>query len=293
MKVSLQDLVVELEQDVSLYEPDQLRQRLEALDRIETCLFHMPRPEGDAETAEELALKRRVEVISENMEAANHRLYQEIRAEIRRGDGAKRLLEWAQVYDPAVHADYQLNGVGYDYLDALVSGVLQFEEPDSGIAELAPEMVFYQPTPARFIFDLIHGTALNERDVLIDLGSGLGHVPLVASICTGARCIGVEIEGVYADGARRSAQALELNRVAFIQQDVRLADLSEGTVFYLYTPFKGGILRTVLDMLKHEASKREIRVCTLGPCTDAVLQEPWLKVTGEQIVDQLTLFRSV
>lgn len=293
MKVALQDLVAELEQDVSLYEPDQLRQRLEALDRIETCLFHMPRPQDEAEIAEQSVLQRRVEVISERMEAANHRLYQDIRAEIRRGHGAKHLLEWAKFYDPAVHADYQLNGVGYDYLDALVSGVLQFGEPDSGIAELAPEMVFYQPTPARFIFDLIRCTGLNEQDVLIDLGSGLGHVPLVANICTGARCIGVEIEAVYADGARQSAQALQLNRVNFIQRDVRSADLSEGTVFYLYTPFKGAILRSVLDMLKHEAGKREIRICTLGPCTDAVLGESWLKVEGDQIVDQLTLFRSI
>ena len=243
--------------------------------------------------AQASALQRRVEAISDNLEVANRKLYEEIRAEIRRGDGAKRLLAWAKVYDPAVHADYQLNGVGYDYLDALVSGVLQFEEPASEIAELAPEMVFYQPTPARFIFDLIHCSALNEQDVLIDLGSGLGHVPLVASICTGARCIGIEIEGVYADCARRGAQALGLQRVTFIQQDVRSADLSEGTVFYLYTPFKGAVLRSVLDMLKHEASKREIRVCTLGPCTDAVLQESWLKVEGQQIVDQLTLFRSV
>lgn len=289
----LRDLVSELEQDRSLYEPDQLRRRLEALDRIETCLFHMPRPESEAEIDQASALQHRVEAISGNLEVANHKLYQEIRAEIRRGDGAQRLLDWARIYDPAVHADYQLNGVGYDYLDALVTGVLKFDEPDSGIAELPPEMVFYQPTPARFIFDLIHGTALNEQDVLIDLGSGLGHVPLVASICTGARCIGIEIEGVYADCARRGAQALGLQRVTFIQQDVRLADLSEGTVFYLYTPFKGAVLRSVLDMLKHEASKREIRVCTLGPCTDAVLQEPWLKVEGEQIVDQLTLFRSV
>ena len=292
MKVALQDLVAELEQDISLYEPDQLRQRIEALDRIETCLFHKPQPENDAAMAEESALQRRVEALSALMDAANHALYQEIRADIRRGDGARRLLGWAKVYDPAVHADYQLNGVGYDYLDALVTGVLQFDEPGSGIAELAPEMVFYQPTPARFIFDLIRCSGLSAQDVLIDLGSGLGHVPLVANICTGARCIGIEIERVYAECARRSAQALELKRVTFIQQDVRSADLSEGTVFYLYTPFKGAVLRRVLDMLKHEASKREIRVCTLGPCTDAVLQESWLKVEGEQIVDQLTLFRS-
>jgi hypothetical protein len=68
-----------------------------------------------------------------------------------------------------------VNRSGYDYLDELISGVLQLEEPSAEVVQLEREMVSYQPTPARHIFDFIGRAALTERDFLIDLGSGLGH----------------------------------------------------------------------------------------------------------------------
>jgi predicted RNA methylase len=136
----------------------------------------------------------------------------------------------------------------------LISGVLRFEEPYAEVVRLASGMVSYQPTPARHIFDLIGRTALTERDFLIDLGSGLGHVTLMASICTSANCTGIELEPSYVDCARRSARSLNLNNVKFIRGDARAADLSDGTVFYLYTPFIGAILRDVLNSLRQEAA---------------------------------------
>jgi hypothetical protein len=157
------------------------------------------------------------------------------------------------------------NGARYDYLDEVIVGVLRFEETGVAIVQPTPEMVFYQPTPARHIFDLIDRTALNEQDVLVDLGSGLGHVPLLASICTRARSIGVELEPVYVDCARQSAESLNLKNVTFVQQDARAAKLTDGTVFYMYTPFTGIMLRAVLDSLKREGDRRDIRICTFGP----------------------------
>jgi trans-aconitate methyltransferase len=153
-------------------------------------------------------------------------------------------------------------------------------------------MVFYQPTPARHIFDLIARTALTERDVLVDLGSGLGHVSLLASICTGARNIGIELEAAYVECARHSAKTLNLNNVIFVKQDAREADLSGGTVFYLYTPFTGTILRAVLDSLRREAASREIRICTFGPCTPTIVEQRWLETLGPSEVDGIAVFRS-
>jgi hypothetical protein len=66
----------------------------------------------------------------------------------------------------------------------------------------------------------------------------------------------------------------------FVQGDARAADLSDGTVFYLYTPFTGTILRDVLNLLRDEAVRREIRICTFGLCTPAVAEEQWLSVVG-------------
>jgi len=64
-------------------------------------------------------------------------------------------------------------------------------------------------------------TQLTERDVFIDVGSGLGHVSLLASICAGTRCIGIEVEAAYVNCARQSAYELNLNNVTFIHRDAR------------------------------------------------------------------------
>jgi hypothetical protein len=289
---ALQSLVRELEQDRSLDEPDRLRQRIEALDRLDAYLLDGQLPALGVQSIE-AEIHQQARALYAKLERANFELYQAIRHEIQRGAGPDSLLRWVPGKSGRCEDAVSLpNDESYDYLDDLVSGVLQFENPDPGVAPLAAEMVFYQPTPARHIFDLIGRTALTERDVLVDLGSGLGHVPLLASICTGARGIGIELEAAYVECARRSAESLNLNNVTFIQQDARAADLSGGTLFYLYTPFTGTILRAVLDSLRRQAASREIRICTFGPCTPTIAEQPWLETLGPSEVDRIAVFRS-
>ena len=278
---ALVSLIGRLELDRSLAEPRHLRQRVEALDHLDACLPY-GQPIGTA-------LHRRARAIYAELESVNSRLYEAIRQGIQRGAGGGRLLEWTPDWNGAANP---MNCGGYDYLDELISGVLQFEEPSAELVQLESEMVSYQPTPARHIFDLIGRTALAERDFLIDLGSGLGHVTLMASICSSASCTGIELEQSYVDCARKSARSLNLNNVSFVQGDARAADLSDGTVFYLYTPFIGTILRDVLNSLRHEAVKREIRICTFGPCTRVVAEEQWLSVIGALEADRIAIFRS-
>jgi hypothetical protein len=278
---ALVSLIEELEQDRSLEEPRHLRQRIEALDDLDAYL-PARQPNGTA-------LHHRARAIYAELESVNFRLYKAIRRDIQRGAGAATLLEWMPDGNDAANL---INCRGYDYLDELISGVLQFEEPSPDVVQLESEMVSYQPTPARHIFDLIGRTALTERDFLIDLGSGLGHVALMASICTSAGCTGIELEPSYVDCARKSARSLKLNNLRFMQGDARAADLSDGTVFYLYTPFIGTILRDVLNSLRHEAVKREIRICTFGPCTRFVAEEQWLSVIGALDADRIAIFRS-
>jgi hypothetical protein len=278
---ALVSLIAELEQARSLDEPRHLRQRIEALDDLDAYL-----PDGQPIGT---ALHHRARAIYAELESVNFRLYDAIRRDIQRGAGEGRLLEWMPDRNGAANL---MNCRGYDYLDELISGVLRFGEPLAQVVPLESEMVSYQPTPARHIFDLIGRTALAERDILIDLGSGLGHVTLMASICTSATCTGIELEPSYVDCARESARSLNLKNVRFIQGDVRASDLSDGTVFYLYTPFIGTILRDVLKSLRHEAVRREIRICTFGPCTPVVAEEQWLSVIGAQETDRIAIFRS-
>lgn len=278
---ALVSLIEELEQDRSLNEPRHLRQRFEALDDLDAYLT-AGQPLG-------MALRQRAKAIYDRFDSVNCRLYEAIRREIQRGAGVGRLLEWMPDWDGESNL---VNCRGYDYLDELVGGVLQFEEPSVEIVELESEMVSYQPTPARHIFDLIRRTALTDRDFLIDLGSGLGHLPLMASICTRASCTGIELEPSYVACARKSARSLNLNHVRFVHGDARAADLSDGTIFYLYSPFTGAVLRDVLSLLRQEASRREIRICTFGPCTPVVAEEQWLSAIGALETDRIAIFRS-
>jgi hypothetical protein len=128
---------------------------------------------------------------------------------------------------------------------------------------------------------------------LVDLGSGLGHVPILVSIFTEARGVGIECEAAYIESARQCARTLNLDRVNFVYQDARESDFSAGTVFYLYTPFMGSILSEVLDRLRREASARPIRICSYGPCTPVIAQEPWLKAMFPPDCQQITVFCSV
>ncbi|HEY4907344.1 MAG TPA: class I SAM-dependent methyltransferase [Candidatus Acidoferrum sp.] len=183
------------------------------------------------------------------------------------------------------------DGDSYDCLDELLSGVFRFVVPDKPKIDLPSEMVAYQPTPARHIFEMIRRAKFTPKDVFVDLGSGLGHVPLLIAICTSARAIGIDLEPAYVECARHSAEELRLHSATFLTHDARDADLSSGTVFYLYTPFRGAILRTVLDRLRAEADTRAIRVCSFGPCTTIVMAEAWLTLDPNDS-GRISVFRS-
>lgn len=278
---ALAGFIAELEQDHSLDDSRNLRRRIEVLDDLDVYL------QGGQPV--EMALQQRARAIYDELESVNFRLYEAIRGDIRRGAVGSRLLQWMPDWDDAASL---MNWKGYDYLDELVSGILQFSEPSAEVVLLEPDMVPYQPTPARHIFDLLDRTALTDRDSLIDLGSGLGHVILMASICSRANFTGVELEPSYVDCALKSARSLRLKNVRFVQGDARRADLSFGTIFYLYTPFVDTMLREVLDSLRQEAAGRRIRICTLGPCTRIVREEQWLSASGTPEAGRIAIFHS-
>ncbi len=275
------------ESDDSLLEANQLRLRMEVLDRLDAYFpdTDLHRTGSDSTASE---LHRRANATRTRLEAANSELYQSIRLEIERGIcpvAFVRILEQSNSDNPA-------HGNSYDYLDELTAGVLQLDEPAEAPVHAGLEIVPYQPTPARQIFALIALAAISDKDVLLDLGAGLGHLPLLVSACTGARCIGVELEPGYVASARQCAQRLNLSRVSFHEADARDADFSLGTVFYLYTPFSGSILQAVMNSLRKQAVVRRIKICTFGPCTYAVAQEPWLEAMMSPEADRITVFLS-
>jgi hypothetical protein len=279
-----------LEANPSLLQPEQLRERLIALDDLDAGFGGID--SEDPTTCTDSRIPKRAKALRTRLEAANAELYQSVRSDIVRSGRSRVLLQWLQDSASQNESKSPLPGLGFDSRDELLSGVLQLREPGEPNLQLSPEMVFYQPTPVRHILHLIAATALSEDDAFVDLGSGLGHVPLLVSMVTGAQSLGIEVQAAYVASARKCAQSLHLGRVRFIPQDAREADLSSGTVFYLYSPFNGSILTDVLNALRMESTRRSIKICSLGPCARTVANETWLKASALPDTGRITVFDS-
>lgn len=270
------------ESDSTLLEPSQFTRRMAILDYLDRSCSESEFSEPDHASD----LSTRALSLATNLESINNQFFHTIRRQIQSGICPR---EFAPILCDLATAP---RGLAYDHLDDLLAGLFNFETLSEEPRPLGPDSVFYQPTPARHIFHLITAASITREDTLIDLGSGLGHVPLLTSICTGATSIGIELDPLWVAGAGKCATALNLNDVSFLVENAVEADLSSGTVFYLYTPFTGSTLASVLHSLRHQAELRPIRICTFGPCTIAVSAQSWLQPATPPITDQLTVFLS-
>jgi hypothetical protein len=286
----LRALLSSLEDDSSLFQPEQLRERLLALDDLDAGFGGF---DSEASTkCTDVQLHKRADALRARLEAANATLYQSVRSNIVRCGQPRAVLPWLQDFVSPNGSKHPSPGLGFDWRDEFLSGVLQFNEPSEPNLRLSPEMVHYQPTPVRHILHLIASIPFAKDDVFVDLGSGLGHVPLLVSMMTGAYSVGIELEAAYVSSAQECARSLNLDRVRFISQDARAADLSSGTVFYLYSPFKGSILTDVLSALRMVGSRRPIRICSLGPSTRTLAGETWLTTSELPDVERISIFHS-
>jgi len=114
-------------------------------------------------------------------------------------------------------------------------------------------------------------------------------VALLVGLLTDAQVRGIEFEPAYCAYAQERAHSLNLSRVTFHNVDAREADYTDGTFFFLYTPFTGRILQAVLARLETEARTHPITIATYGACTRDVAQQTWLRPVVEQEFEYDTL----
>jgi hypothetical protein len=248
--------------------------RVAAIEHLETHVLDRLRYlQESVRLPEELkGLAGRAEALRRRLEAENELDLEKLRQKIKSGRYKPQELKRAFIR----YAGPPGKAGEYDGMDSLVGGLLGLGIPPKERATPEPEMVAYQPTPARSILALIKGANLRPKDIFVDLGSGLGQVVILVALLSGASAWGIEFEPAYCEYAERCARRLKVPRVQFIRGDAREASLSGGTIFFLYTPFRGGLLRQVLERLRAEAKKRPIRVFTYGPCTAEVAGTGWL-----------------
>ena len=70
------------------------------------------------------------------------------------------------------------------------------------------------------------------------------------------------------ESARGSAASLGLTNVVFDHADVRDVDLGDGSIFYLYFPFRGDVASTVAATLGALAREKDVVVYFSGPERD-------------------------
>lgn len=107
--------------------------------------------------------------------------------------------------------------------------------PSGQLSGLRRPDVIYVPTPDNVVLAMLNMAQVTRADMVYDLGSGDGRIPIAAAKMFGARGVGVEIDPTL---VRRANEKLSTSgvadRVVFLNQDFFEADISQATVVTLF-----------------------------------------------------------
>ena len=97
-----------------------------------------------------------------------------------------------------------------------------------------PDVAFI-PTPPETVEEMLRQARLTPDDVLYDLGSGDGRIPIRAAQAYGVRAVGIEIDpALVAEAQKAARRAGVADRVTFRTGDIFREDLRGATVVTLY-----------------------------------------------------------
>jgi predicted O-methyltransferase YrrM len=97
-----------------------------------------------------------------------------------------------------------------------------------------PDVIFV-PTPPETVDEMLRQAHLKKGDVLYDLGSGDGRIPIAAAKQYGVRAVGIDIDPKLVEEAKETARREGVeNLVSFRNEDMFLTDVREATVVTLY-----------------------------------------------------------
>jgi cyclopropane fatty-acyl-phospholipid synthase-like methyltransferase len=116
----------------------------------------------------------------------------------------------------------------------LLSGVALGAAPQIARPKTQPDVKFVG-TPQSAVDAMLELARVTAGDVVYDLGSGDGRIPITAAKRYGARGVGIEIDRFYIrDAVDNVAKAGVADRVTFLHQDLFEADIRAATVVTLF-----------------------------------------------------------
>ncbi|HVE49341.1 MAG TPA: class I SAM-dependent methyltransferase [Casimicrobiaceae bacterium] len=122
------------------------------------------------------------------------------------------------------------------YAQTAVQQAPQTQAPAAPTKELRPPDVIFVPTPHEVVEAMLKVAKVRKGDVLYDLGSGDGRIPITAAQKYGiARGVGIDINPERIREAEiNRKQAGVGNRVRFVNADLFESDFKDATVVTLY-----------------------------------------------------------
>jgi ribosomal protein L11 methylase PrmA len=101
-------------------------------------------------------------------------------------------------------------------------------------APRTPDVIFV-PTPQEVVEDMLRLVNVKKGDVLYDLGSGDGRIPITAAKLYGVRGVGIDIDPARIAEAQENARKAGVSHlVEFRQADLFASDFREASVITLY-----------------------------------------------------------
>ncbi|BAZ41217.1 hypothetical protein NIES4101_71790 [Calothrix sp. NIES-4101] len=112
--------------------------------------------------------------------------------------------------------------------------VVQETTPATQPQERTPDVV-YVPTPQEVVDKMLEVAKVGKNDILYDLGSGDGRIPITAAKRFGTQGVGIDIDPERIKEANANAVKEGVtDKVKFLQQDLFKTDFSKATVVTLY-----------------------------------------------------------
>ncbi|HET6669805.1 MAG TPA: methyltransferase domain-containing protein [Pyrinomonadaceae bacterium] len=105
-----------------------------------------------------------------------------------------------------------------------------------------PDVIYY-PTPPETVAEMLRLAKIKQGDVIYDLGSGDGRIPIAAAKQFGIRAVGIEIDPKLITEAEANARSAGVEQlVRFRNEDMFRIDVSEANVVTLYLSEKLNVL---------------------------------------------------
>ena len=107
--------------------------------------------------------------------------------------------------------------------------------PAAGCLAFPGRDVHFEPTPPDVVRAMLQLAEVGPGDVVFDLGSGDGRIPIAAAVEFGARGVGIEIDRSLVGRAEAAARAAGVaDKIEFRAGDMHTADLRGATVVTLF-----------------------------------------------------------